>query len=150
LRENVESAVPWSHPLVLPRLKKGIFACTSVAGHGDSGSMGGVLRKGKRWMGRISSPPVEYPSLFLPSTFTVILHKGNQIAVMQCLQLYLEDSARAWLRGLPSDPRKIWSTLSSRTFRPRTRGRSEPKNYVTVSRSRRNQCARTSGVLLSS
>ncbi|KAK1647230.1 hypothetical protein QYE76_065035 [Lolium multiflorum] len=32
---------------------------------------------------------------------TVILHKGNQIAAMQCLQLYLKDSARAWLRGLP-------------------------------------------------
>jgi hypothetical protein len=30
----------------------------------------------------------------------VILHKGNQVAVMQCLQLYLKDLARAWLRGL--------------------------------------------------
>ncbi|KAK1667394.1 hypothetical protein QYE76_055553 [Lolium multiflorum] len=35
---------------------------------------------------------------------TVILHKGNQIAAMQCLQLYLKDSARAWLRGLPKVP----------------------------------------------
>jgi hypothetical protein len=30
----------------------------------------------------------------------VILHKGNQVAAMQFLQLYLKDLARAWLRGL--------------------------------------------------
>jgi hypothetical protein len=30
---------------------------------------------------------------------TVILHKGNQVAAMQCLQLYLKDLARAWLGG---------------------------------------------------
>jgi hypothetical protein len=30
----------------------------------------------------------------------VILHKGNQVATMQCLQLRLKDSARAWPRGL--------------------------------------------------
>ena len=30
----------------------------------------------------------------------VILHKGNQIAAMQCFQLYLKDSARAWLRKI--------------------------------------------------
>jgi hypothetical protein len=28
---------------------------------------------------------------------TVILHKRNQVAAMQCLQLYLKDSAQAWL-----------------------------------------------------
>ncbi|KAK1699286.1 hypothetical protein QYE76_015983 [Lolium multiflorum] len=42
---------------------------------------------------------------------TVILHKGNQIAVMQCLQLYLKDSARAWLRGLPKGSIKSWDDL---------------------------------------
>jgi hypothetical protein len=30
----------------------------------------------------------------------VILHKGNQVAAMQFLQLYLKDLTRAWLRGL--------------------------------------------------
>jgi hypothetical protein len=28
---------------------------------------------------------------------TTILHKGNQVVAMQCLQLYLKDSAQAWL-----------------------------------------------------
>ncbi|KAK1683241.1 hypothetical protein QYE76_044089 [Lolium multiflorum] len=42
---------------------------------------------------------------------TVILHKGNQIAAMQCLQLYLKDSARAWLRGLPKGSIKSWDNL---------------------------------------
>ncbi|KAK1627267.1 hypothetical protein QYE76_001582 [Lolium multiflorum] len=42
---------------------------------------------------------------------TVILHKGNQIAAMQCLQLYLKDSARAWLRGLPKGSVKSWDDL---------------------------------------
>ncbi|KAK1664329.1 hypothetical protein QYE76_052488 [Lolium multiflorum] len=42
---------------------------------------------------------------------TVILHKGNQIAAMQCLQLYLKDSARAWLRGLPKGSIKSWDDL---------------------------------------
>ncbi|KAK1680819.1 hypothetical protein QYE76_041667 [Lolium multiflorum] len=42
---------------------------------------------------------------------TVILHKGNQIAAMQCLQLYLKDSARAWLRGLPKGYVKSWDDL---------------------------------------
>jgi hypothetical protein len=42
---------------------------------------------------------------------TVILHKGNQIAAMQCLQLYLEDSARAWFRGLPKGSIKSWDDL---------------------------------------
>ncbi|KAK1677021.1 hypothetical protein QYE76_037869 [Lolium multiflorum] len=42
---------------------------------------------------------------------TVILHKGNQIAAMQCLQLYLKDSARAWLRGLPKGSIKSWDEL---------------------------------------
>jgi hypothetical protein len=41
----------------------------------------------------------------------VILHKGNQIAAMQCLQLYLKDSARAWLRGLPKGSIKSWDDL---------------------------------------
>jgi hypothetical protein len=42
---------------------------------------------------------------------TVILQKGNQIAAMQCLQLYLKDSARAWLRGLPKGSIKSWDDL---------------------------------------
>ena len=42
---------------------------------------------------------------------TVILHKGNQIAAMQCLQLYLKDSARAWLRGLPKGSTRSWEDL---------------------------------------
>ncbi|KAK1643450.1 hypothetical protein QYE76_061255 [Lolium multiflorum] len=42
---------------------------------------------------------------------TVILHKGNQIAAMQCLQLYLKDSARAWLWGLPKGSIKSWDDL---------------------------------------
>ena len=42
---------------------------------------------------------------------TLILHKGNQIAAMQCLQLYLKDSARAWLRGLPKGSIKSWDDL---------------------------------------
>ncbi|KAK1662265.1 hypothetical protein QYE76_050424 [Lolium multiflorum] len=41
----------------------------------------------------------------------VILHKGNQIAAMQCLQLYLKDSARAWLRGLPKGSIRSWDDL---------------------------------------
>jgi hypothetical protein len=41
----------------------------------------------------------------------VILHKGNQIAAMQCLQLYLKDSARAWLRGLPKGSIRSWEDL---------------------------------------
>ncbi|KAK1698062.1 hypothetical protein QYE76_014759 [Lolium multiflorum] len=36
---------------------------------------------------------------------------GNQIAVMQCLQLYLKDLARAWLRGLPKGSIKSWDDL---------------------------------------
>src|SRR3954466_14271424 len=31
----------------------------------------------------------------------VIAHKGNAVAAMQCFQLYLKDSTRAWLRILP-------------------------------------------------
>jgi hypothetical protein len=42
---------------------------------------------------------------------TVSLHKGNQIAAMQCLQLYLKDSARAWLRGLPKSSIRSWEDL---------------------------------------
>jgi hypothetical protein len=42
---------------------------------------------------------------------TVILHKGNQIAAMQCLQLYLKDLARAWLRGQPKGSIKSWDDL---------------------------------------
>jgi hypothetical protein len=42
---------------------------------------------------------------------TVILHKGNQIAAMQCLQRYLKDSARAWLRGPPKGSIKSWDDL---------------------------------------
>ncbi|KAK1628815.1 hypothetical protein QYE76_003130 [Lolium multiflorum] len=42
---------------------------------------------------------------------TVILQKGNQIAAMQCLQLYLKDLARAWLRGLPKGSIKSWDDL---------------------------------------
>ncbi|KAK1679249.1 hypothetical protein QYE76_040097 [Lolium multiflorum] len=41
----------------------------------------------------------------------VILKKGNQIAAMQCLQLYLKNSARAWLRGLPKGSIKSWDDL---------------------------------------
>ena len=37
--------------------------------------------------------------------------KGNQIAAMQCFQLYLKDSARAWLRGLPSGSIRSWDDL---------------------------------------
>ncbi|KAK1684856.1 hypothetical protein QYE76_045704 [Lolium multiflorum] len=40
---------------------------------------------------------------------TVIPHKGNQIR-MWCL-LYLKDSARAWLRGLPKGSIKSWDDL---------------------------------------
>jgi hypothetical protein len=42
---------------------------------------------------------------------TMILHKGNQIAAMQCLQLYLKDSARAWLRGLLKGSIRSWEDL---------------------------------------
>ncbi|KAK1612933.1 hypothetical protein QYE76_036606 [Lolium multiflorum] len=42
---------------------------------------------------------------------TMILHKRNQIAAMQFLQLYLKDSARAWLRGLPKGSIKSWDDL---------------------------------------
>ncbi|KAK1601491.1 hypothetical protein QYE76_008066 [Lolium multiflorum] len=42
---------------------------------------------------------------------TVILHKGNRIAAMKCLQLYLKDSARAWLRRLPKGSIKSWDDL---------------------------------------
>ena len=41
----------------------------------------------------------------------VILMKGNQIAAMQCFQLYLKDSARAWLRGLPAGSIRSWEDL---------------------------------------
>jgi hypothetical protein len=30
---------------------------------------------------------------------------------MQCLQLYLKDSARAWLRGLPKESIRSWEDL---------------------------------------
>ncbi|KAK1613855.1 hypothetical protein QYE76_019372 [Lolium multiflorum] len=42
---------------------------------------------------------------------TVILHEGNQVAAMQCLQLYLKDSARAWLRSLPKGSIRSWEDL---------------------------------------
>ncbi|XP_071681806.1 uncharacterized protein [Lolium perenne] len=42
---------------------------------------------------------------------TVILHKGNQIATMQCLQLYLKNSTQAWFRGLPKGSIKSWDDL---------------------------------------
>jgi hypothetical protein len=42
---------------------------------------------------------------------TVILHKGNHVAAMQCLQLYLKDSSRAWLRGLPQGSIRSWEDL---------------------------------------
>jgi hypothetical protein len=42
---------------------------------------------------------------------TVILHKGNQVAAMQCLQLYLKDSARAWMRGMPQGSIGSWEDL---------------------------------------
>src|SRR3954470_13676739 len=32
----------------------------------------------------------------------IVVLKGNEIAAMQCFQLYLKDSARAWLRTLPA------------------------------------------------
>ncbi|KAK1618649.1 hypothetical protein QYE76_024166 [Lolium multiflorum] len=42
----------------------------------------------------------------------LILHKkGTRLAAMQCLQLYLKDSARAWLRGLPKGSIKSWDDL---------------------------------------
>ena len=41
----------------------------------------------------------------------VILMKGNQIAAMQCFELYLKDLARAWLRGLPSGSIRSWDEL---------------------------------------
>jgi hypothetical protein len=42
---------------------------------------------------------------------TVILHKGNQIAAMQFLQLYLKDSVRDWFRGLSKGSIKSWDDL---------------------------------------
>jgi hypothetical protein len=42
---------------------------------------------------------------------TVVLQKENQVAAMQCLQLYLKDSARAWLRGLPKGSIRSWEDL---------------------------------------
>jgi hypothetical protein len=42
---------------------------------------------------------------------TLILHKGNQVAAMQCLQLYLKDSSRAWLRVLPKGSIRSWEDL---------------------------------------
>ena len=41
----------------------------------------------------------------------VIVMKGNKTAAMQCFQLYLRDSARAWLRGLPKESIKSWEGL---------------------------------------
>jgi hypothetical protein len=42
---------------------------------------------------------------------TRILNKGNQVAAMQCLQLYLKDSTRAWLRGLPRGSIRLWDDI---------------------------------------
>jgi hypothetical protein len=78
---------------------------------------------------------------------TVILHKGNQIAAMQCLQLYLKDPARAWLWGLPKGSishGRTWSMLLSKTFKQLTKGLSESRNYVTSSISKWSRCGRTS------
>ena len=41
----------------------------------------------------------------------VIAHKGNAVAAMQCFQLYLKDSARAWLRSLPRGKIRSWDDL---------------------------------------
>src|SRR3954454_7707611 len=41
----------------------------------------------------------------------VIAHKGNAVAAMQCFQLYLKDSARAWLRSLPRGKIHSWDDL---------------------------------------
>ena len=41
----------------------------------------------------------------------VILMKGNQVAAMQCFQLYLKNLARAWLRGLPAGSIRSWDDL---------------------------------------
>jgi hypothetical protein len=41
----------------------------------------------------------------------VILHKGNQVVAMQCLQLYLKESAQAWSRGLPKGSIRSWEDL---------------------------------------
>jgi hypothetical protein len=42
---------------------------------------------------------------------TVILHKGNQVAAMHCLQIYLKVSERALLRGLPKGSIRSWDNL---------------------------------------
>lgn len=41
----------------------------------------------------------------------VIILKGNEIAAMQCFQLYLKDSARAWLRTLLAGSIRSWDDL---------------------------------------
>src|SRR3954454_3053845 len=42
---------------------------------------------------------------------TIITLNGNEIAAMQCFQLYLKDLARAWLRTLPADSIRSWDDL---------------------------------------
>ena len=41
----------------------------------------------------------------------MIVPKGNEIAAMQCFQLYLKDSARAWLKTLPAGSIRSWADL---------------------------------------
>ena len=41
----------------------------------------------------------------------IVVLKGNEIAAMQCFQLYLKDSARAWLRSLPRGKIRTWDDL---------------------------------------
>ena len=36
---------------------------------------------------------------------------GTRTTAMQCLSLYLADSARAWMRGLPAESIRTWSEL---------------------------------------
>ncbi|KAK1601492.1 hypothetical protein QYE76_017084 [Lolium multiflorum] len=51
------------------------------------------------------------PRSWIDDYLHTVIHKGNQIAAMRCLQLYLKDSARAWLRGLPKGSIKSWDDL---------------------------------------
>ena len=41
----------------------------------------------------------------------IVVLKGNEIATMQCFQLYLKDSARAWLRTFLAGSIISWSEL---------------------------------------
>ena len=43
-----------------------------------------------------------------------VLTGGTRTTAMQCMSLYLADSARAWLRGLPAESIRTWSELRTK------------------------------------